>query len=70
MTAGLLAGRDYLEALRVRKLGDKLLISADSLRDSKVFLDDMSIDEVYFELGVRIVPVRDGYHFTEEVNED
>ncbi len=68
--SGLLAGRDYLEALRGKQLGGKLLISADSLKDGKVFLDDMSLDELESGLGVKIIPVTDGYHFAQVINED
>ena len=68
--SGLLAGRDYLEALRNEDLGEKLLISADSLRDGEVFLDDMSLQELEKELGVKIVPVTDGYHFAKVINGD
>ena len=67
--AGLLGGRDYLEALRGKKLGEKLLISADSLKDGEVFLDDMSLDELKDELGVKIIPICDGYHFAQVINE-
>ena len=67
--AGLLGGSDYLEALRGKQLGEKLLISADSLKDGEVFLDDMSLDELKNELGVKIVPISDGHHFAQVINE-
>lgn len=67
--SGLLGGNDYIKALEGKCLGDKLLISADSLRDGKVFLDDVELCELEEKLGVKIVPIRDGYHFADVINE-
>lgn len=67
--SGLLGGGDYIKALKDKPLGDKLLISADSLRDGKVFLDDVKLYELEEKLGVKIVPIRDGYHFADVINE-
>ncbi len=62
--SGLLAGKDYLQALSGKDLGEALLISADSLREG-VFLDDMKLCELERRLGVKIFPVADGYEFAE-----
>ena len=62
--SGLLAGRDYLEALSGKDLGEALLISADSLREG-VFLDDMKLTELEEALNVKIVPIADGFEFAE-----
>ncbi len=64
--SGLLGGRDYLAALSGKELGDKLLISADSLRDG-LFLDDMKLSELERALNVKIFPVADGYEFAEQL---
>ncbi len=60
--SGLLCGRDYLDALSGKELGETLLISADSLREG-VFLDDMKLCELEEALGVNIFPAADGYEF-------
>ncbi len=62
--SGLLAGKDYLEALSGKDLGEELLISADSLREG-VFLDDMELDALESKLGIKIFPAADGYEFAE-----
>lgn len=67
--SGLLGGGDYIKALEGKKLGDKLLITADCLRDGEVFLDDVKLSELEEKLGVPIVPIRDGYHFANVINE-
>lgn len=56
--AGLLTGKDLLEQLKGKELGERVLISANMLKDGEnVFLDDMTPDELSKELGVQIVPV-------------
>lgn len=62
--SGLLAGNDFLEALSGKDLGEKLLISADSLRDG-VFLDDINLSGLEQDLKVKIVPVTDGFKFAQ-----
>lgn len=61
--AGLVTGRDMIAQLRGRELGERLLIPQSMLRDGEgVFLDDVTVDEVERELGVRVIPVeQDGY---------
>ncbi len=56
--AGLLTGRDILQALRGKRLGDLVLIPANALKeDEDVFLDNMTLEQLERALGVRIVPV-------------
>lgn len=56
--AGLVTGRDLIEALRGKKLAKRLLIPSVMLRHGEnVFLDDISVDDVERELGVMVVPV-------------
>lgn len=55
--AGLLTGRDLLNQLQGKDLGDRLLIPRVSLKaDEPVFLDDMTLDELSGHLGVEVVP--------------
>ena len=54
--AGLLTGRDIVHSLKGKKLGDLVLIPANVLKeDERIFLDDMSLDQMEGLLGV---PVR------------
>ena len=56
--AGLITGRDLAAQLAGQDLGERVLISANMLRDGgDVFLDDMTPDEVSARIGVPIVPV-------------
>ena len=61
--AGLVTGRDLMEQLRGQKLGERLLIPANMLRSGeRVFLDDVTLDDVEEALGVPVIPVaQDGY---------
>lgn len=65
--AGLLAGRDFVSALKGKDLGKKLLIPATTLRDDNVFLDDMTLSELSQTLGVPVEPVSDGYQLVSEI---
>lgn len=56
--AGLITGRDLLAQLEGKELGERVLISANMLRDSgDVFLDDLTLSDVSHQLGVPVVPV-------------
>lgn len=56
--AGLITGQDLLSQLKGKVLGERVLISANMLRDGgDVFLDDMTPQQLSDELGVQIVPV-------------
>ena len=61
--AGLVTGGDLIAQLRGRPLGERLLIPANMLRSGeRVFLDDVSVDDVERELGVPVTAVpQDGY---------
>ncbi len=61
--AGLVTGGDLIGQLRGKELGRRLLIPANMLRSGeRVFLDDVSLDDVERELGVPAIPVaQDGY---------
>ena len=67
--AGLVTGRDLIEQLRGVELGERLLIPANMLRSGeRVFLDDVSLDDVERELGVPVIPVaQDGYELLDAI---
>ena len=53
--AGLLTGRDIVEQLKGKELGDGIVLPAAMLRaDSDVFLDNLRLQDVSDELGVNI----------------
>lgn len=56
--SGLLSGRDMIAAVRGRRLGTRLLIPANTLKDDgRTFLDDLTIDDLTKAAGVPVVPV-------------
>ena len=56
--AGLVTGRDLIDGLAGKELGDRLLVTQSMLRyDGEVFLDDVTPAEVESALGVRLQPV-------------
>jgi len=61
--AGLVTGGDLIAQLRGKDLGNRLLLPSSMLRaGERVFLDDVTLDDVERELGVPAVPVaQDGY---------
>ena len=61
--AGLVTGGDLIAQLKGKDLGHRLLIPTNMLRaGERVFLDDVSLDDVERELGVPVLPVaQDGY---------
>ena len=61
--AGLVTGGDLIAQLRGKDLGRRLLIPANMLRSGeRVFLDDVTLDDVERELGIPVIPVaQDGY---------
>ncbi|MEA4934092.1 MAG: DUF512 domain-containing protein [Lawsonibacter sp.] len=67
--AGLVTGSDLIEQLRNKPLGERLLIPANMLRSGeRVFLDDVSLDDVERELGVPVIPVaQDGYELLDAI---
>ncbi len=65
--AGLVTGGDLIAQLRGKALGRRLLIPASMLRSGeRVFLDDVTVDEVERELDVQVVSVaQDGWELCE-----
>jgi putative radical SAM enzyme (TIGR03279 family) len=61
--AGLVTGGDLMEQMKGRKLGQRLLIPTNMLRaGERVFLDDVTLDDVEQALGVPVIAVaQDGY---------
>lgn len=58
--SGLLCGKDFCTQLAGKPLGERLLISANTLRAGEdVLLDDMTVGEMSAQLHVPIVPVGD-----------
>ena len=56
--SGLITGQDLKRQLEGKKLGDKLLIPCNMLKnDENVFLDDITLEELSEELNVEIVIV-------------
>ena len=56
--SGLITGADLLEQLKGRELGARLLIPDNMLRaGERVFLDDVTVEELEQALGVPVVPV-------------
>lgn len=70
--AGLITGQDLAAQLAGRALGERVLISANMLRDGgDVFLDDMTPAEVSARIGVPLVPVEiDGADLLAKIFED
>ena len=63
--SGLLTGQDILSGLKGKKLGKKLLIPANALRDNR-FLDNMSLEELANRLNTNIINVKiNGFAFAE-----
>ena len=66
---GLVVGRDLINTLKGKDLGDKLVISSSMLRfERDLFLDDVSVEEVENELGIKVVVVdNDGEQLLSEI---
>lgn len=60
---GLITGRDLINQLKGKDLGERLLISQNMLRrDEMDFLDDVTLEEASAALGVPIYPIeQDGF---------
>jgi putative radical SAM enzyme (TIGR03279 family) len=55
---GLLTGQDLLAGLQGKDLGDGILLPSLMLKhDDTKFLDDMSVEQLSQQLGVKIIPV-------------
>lgn len=57
--AGLLTGQDIREAVRGARAPDVVLVPAAALKEGRLFLDDMSCDDLSAAAGCRVVPARD-----------
>lgn len=70
--AGLITGQDLIRQLKGQDLGERVLISANMLRDGgDVFLDDYTPRQVSDVLGVPIIPVEiDGADLLTKIFED
>lgn len=70
--AGLITGQDLIAQLKGHELGERVLISANMLRDGgDVFLDDYTPEQVSEAIGVPIVPVEiDGAELLAKIFED
>lgn len=56
--SGLITGTDLLEQLKGKDLGERLLIPDNMLRaGERVFLDDVTVDQLEETLGVTVIPV-------------
>ena len=69
VVSGLITGGDLIAQLRGKRLGERLLISASMLRSGeRVFLDDVTLDDVERELGIPVIPVaQDGYELCDAI---
>lgn len=67
--SGLITGGDLIKQLRDRELGENLLITSNMLRNGeRIFLDDVTVDELESELKIKVVPVADsGSDFAESI---
>lgn len=70
--AGLVTGRDIIEQLKGKKLGDELIIPANMLRfERDLFLDNTSVREVEEELNIKIrITEVGGYEFIKTLAEE
>lgn len=70
--AGLITGQDLIRGLQGRDLGERVLISANMLRDGgDIFLDDYTVEQVSDALGVPIQTVEiDGAALLEQIFEE
>ena len=69
VVSGLITGGNLIAQLKGKPLGERLLISASMLRSGeRVFLDDVTLDDVERELGVPVIPVaQDGYELCDAI---
>lgn len=69
--AGLVTGQDLINALRGNVVGERVLIPEVMLRHkTNVFLDDVTIDDVERELGVKVIPTpSDGFELLDIILE-
>ena len=62
--SGLLTGKDIMEQLAGRELGEELIIPPSCLRaEGDVLLDDVSPEEISEKLGVKVSPAGNPEHY-------
>ena len=63
--AGLVTGQDIIAQLKGKNLGEELLVPSNMLRfERDLFLDDVSVEQLERELGVKVkITEPDGYSF-------
>ncbi len=66
---GLLTGKDIIEQIKNEDLGDKILISCNTLKaDEDIFLDDVTLEEFQKTLQVPVTIVQsDGMNFVDKI---
>ena len=66
---GLLTGQDIISQLKVKSLGDRLLLPQNTLRSGEaVFLDDVTVSDVEKALQVQVDIVKSsGYDFVNAI---
>lgn len=69
VVSGLITGRDLIDQLKGRELGERLLLPDNMLRyHENVFLDDVTIEQVEQELGVPVTFVaQDGFQLCDAI---
>ena len=69
VVSGLVTGRDLIDQLKGKDLGERLLLPDNMLRyHENVFLDDVTIDQVEQELGVPLIFVaQDGFQLCDAI---
>ncbi len=70
--AGLVVGKDIINQLKGKDLGEKLLLPSVMLKsDEDIFLDDVTVEDMEKELNIRIVPNNnDGYELLSAIIDD
>lgn len=70
--AGLVVGKDIINQLKGKDLGEKLLLPSVMLKsDEDIFLDDVTLEELEKELNIRIVQNNnDGYELLSAIIDD
>ena len=52
--SGLLVGTDLLKSLSGQDLGDLVIVPRNALKDGKIFLDDLTIEDLGQKLGIQV----------------
>ena len=70
--AGLVTGKDIIEQLKGKELGNELMIPSNMLRfERDLFLDNTSVEDLEKALGVKVKIIEpDGYSFVEAICSD